>query len=89
LAGRNAGKLNGGGADQQTGGKYRQTLHERSPPMAAFGWVETYHRDTRRKSVFHAAVALCDISFSLPPITHAPARLAPREADRLASRQQR
>jgi hypothetical protein len=29
--------------------------------MAAFGWAETYHRDARRKSVFHAAVASCDI----------------------------
>jgi len=28
--------------------------------MAAFGWAATYHRDARRKSVFHAAVALCD-----------------------------
>jgi hypothetical protein len=30
--------------------------------MAAFGWAETYHRNARRKSVFHAAAALCDIS---------------------------
>ena len=32
--------------------------------MAAFGWAETYHRNARRKSVFHAAAALCDISLS-------------------------
>jgi hypothetical protein len=32
--------------------------------MAAFGWTETYHRNARRKSVFHAAVALCDISLA-------------------------
>ena len=29
--------------------------------MAAFGWAETCHRDARRKSAFHAAVASCDI----------------------------
>jgi hypothetical protein len=40
--------------------------------MAAFGWAETYHREARRKSVFHAAAALCDIRFPLPRITHAP-----------------
>jgi len=50
--------------------------------MAAFGWAETYHRGTWRKSVFHAAVAL-SFRFPLPPITHAPARLAPRERGRL------
>src|SRR5438093_7734579 len=65
LAGRDAGKLKCGRADQQTGRKYRQALHERSPPMAAFSWTETYHRGAWRKSDFHAAVALCgDISLS-------------------------
>src|SRR5207244_572486 len=61
LAGRCAGKLDSGGADEQTGREYRQSLHERSPPMAAFSWAETYHCDALRKSVFHAAVALCAI----------------------------
>jgi hypothetical protein len=31
---------------------------------SAFSWAATYHRDARRKSVFHAAVALCGISLA-------------------------
>jgi len=51
--------------------------------MAAFGWAETYHRNARRKSVFHAAAALCDISRG-PAADHgstrAPCSAGPRPA---------
>jgi len=47
--------------------------------MAAFSWAETYHRDARRKSVFMLQLRCATFRLPLPPITHAPARLAPRE----------
>jgi hypothetical protein len=50
--------------------------------MAAFGWAETYHRNTRRKSVFHAAAALCDISLSAAA-DHAMHRRAPMPAEQV------
>jgi hypothetical protein len=70
LAGRDAGKLQCGGADQQTGRKYRQTLHERGPPMAAFGWAQPITA-TRGVNPFFMLQLRCATFALLPPITHA------------------